>query len=408
MGLFAYRAKGSDGLVLEGTIEAEEKKSAMDSLRARKLVVLDLVQREATPWERVRALFNRGAEGVPPKELVLFSRQLSTMVSTGVPIVRGLGVLERQTKNPTLKAALGAVRADIEGGLSISEALQRHRDVFPPLYISMVKAGELGGILDVVLDRLSAYLESAEILRAKVRSALMYPMIVLGVCGGVTVFLLVFVIPRFEAIFAGFGSELPLLTQLLVDLSRLVQRFFILVVAAPFAARWAFRRYYATPEGQARVARALLELPIFGELMRKAAIARVARTLSTLVKSGVPMLPSLETAAETADNVVIAAAIRAARESVRDGGSLSVPLEKSGVFPEMVSSMIATGEETGALDTMLAKIADFYEQEIDTDVKGLASMIEPLVIVLMGVIVGTIVIAMFWPIFDLPNATEKL
>ncbi|MFA6316591.1 MAG: type II secretion system F family protein [Elusimicrobiota bacterium] len=349
--------------------------------------------------DRLARLF-KDPDAVAPKHLTQFTRQFATLISAGVPIIRGLTVLQKQAPTPGFKAVLGRVREDIEAGLSITEALAKHPAAFPKLYVAMVRAGEVGGILDTILDRLSLFLESSEAIKAKVKSAMMYPIVVLAICAGVTVFLMVFVIPKFQIIFQGFGKELPLLTQALIDLSALVKRFFILILLAPAAAWYAFKRFYATPDGQRFVDAKLLKVPLFGPIIQKAVIARWTRTLATLVKSGVPALQALDTSADTADNTVIADAVRQARDSVKDGGSLSSPLEKSGLFPDMVVSMVATGEETGSLDTMLAKVADFYEAEVDTDIKGLASMIEPIVIVLMGLIVGTIVAAMFLPIMD--------
>ncbi|MBI5883246.1 MAG: type II secretion system F family protein [Elusimicrobia bacterium] len=354
--------------------------------------------------DRLMAFF-RDPDAVSPKHLTQFTRQFATLISAGVPIVRGLTVLQKQAPTPAFKATLGRVREDIEAGLSITEALSKHPKTFPKLYVAMVRAGEAGGILDTILDRLSSFLESSEALKAKVKSAMMYPVVVLSICAGVTVFLMVFVIPRFQVIFAGFGRELPFITQLLIDISAGVKRFFVLILLAPAAGWYGFKKYYATPGGQRFVDAKLLQVPLFGPIIQKAVLARWTRTLATLAKSGVPALQALETSADTADNTVIADAVRAARDSIKDGGTLSAPLEKSGLFPDMVVSMVATGEETGSLDTMLSKVADFYEAEVDTDVKGLASMIEPIVIVLMGLIVGAIVVAMFLPILDIPGAT---
>lgn len=409
MPTFTYKAKTAAGLVMEGSIDAEEQRGAVDKLRGQKMVVLEIAEKAVSPIEKIKALvgWKDGKKEVPSKDLSLFSRQLSTLVGAGVPIVQSLGILESQAENPTFKEVLGAVKSDIEAGLSISDALKKHPNAFPDLYCSMVKAGELGGILDTILERLTAYLESSEALKAKVKSAMMYPAIVLSICSIVTVFLMIFVIPTFKNIFASFGAELPLPTQILIDISDAMKARWYLIVGFPFAAWKGFQKFYATPAGQKWVDAQSLKAPIFGPILKKVAVARFTRTLGTLIKSGVPIMQALDTVASTAGNVVIAEAVMLTRESIREGGHLSDPLKKSGIFPNMVTSMISVGEETGALDIMLTKIADFYDQEVDTAVKGLTSLIEPIVIVVMGLIIGTIVIAMFMPMFGLGELAGK-
>lgn len=407
MAVFTYKAKGADGRMVEGTVDADEQKTAVERLRGQKLVVLEIGEKTASPLDAIAALFKRKGK-VYSRDLVLFSRQLSTLVGAGVPIVQSLAILENQAENPAFKEVLGAVRGDIESGLSISDALRKHPDAFPELYTSMIKAGELGGILDTILERLTAYLESNEALKAKVKAAMMYPIIVLSICFVITIFLLTFVIPRFATIFLSFGAKLPLLTQLLLDLSDFVKHYFILIALAPVAFWFLGKKWYKTPSGQKIVDAKLLTMPIFGIILKKVAVARFTRTLGTLIKSGVPILQALETVASTAGNVVISDAVFNARESIREGGHLSDPLKKSGIFPNMVTAMISVGEETGALDTMLAKIADFYDQEVDTAIKGLTSLIEPVVIVIMGTIVGTIVAAMFLPMFGMGELASNM
>jgi type IV pilus assembly protein PilC len=402
MPVFSYKAKGADGSVVEGTVDAEEQKTAVARLRDQKLVILEIGEKTSSPLDGLKALFKVKGK-VYTRDLVLFSRQLSTLVSAGVPIVQSLAILENQAENPAFKEVLNAVRGDIESGLSISDALRKHPDAFPELYTSMIKAGELGGILDTILERLTAYLESSEALRAKVKSAMMYPIIILSICFVITVFLLTFVIPRFATIFESFGAQLPWLTQALLDLSTFVKSpvHFIGIALSPVALWYGYKRVNKTAAGQKFIDSQTLKLPLFGIILKKVAVARFTRTLGTLIKSGVPILQALETVAATAGNVVIAEAVLGARESIREGGHLSDPLKKSGVFPNMVTAMISVGEETGALDAMLSKIADFYDQEVDTAVKGLTSLIEPIVIVVMGAIVGTIVAAMFLPMFGM-------
>jgi type IV pilus assembly protein PilC len=400
MPAFAYKAKGTDGNVQEGVVEANEQAGAVQALRAQKLVILEISEKTATPLDAIAGFFKKKGK-VTAKDLVIFSRQLSTLVGAGVPIVQGLGILESQAENPAFKTVLGGVRADIEGGLSISDALKKHPEAFPELYTSMIKAGELGGILDTILERLTSYLENNEALKAKVKSAMMYPIIVLSICGAVTVFLMVFVIPTFKNIFASFGAELPFLTQIFIDLSDITKQYFPLIIASPFAGIKAAKKFYADPRGQRWCDAKALKLPIFGAILQKVAVAKFTRTLGTLVKSGVPIMQALDTVAATAGNVIISDAILATKESIREGGHISDPLKKSGVFPNMVTSMISVGEETGSLDIMLGKIADFYDMEVDAEVKGLTSLIEPIIIVVMGVLIGTLVIAMFLPMFGM-------
>ncbi|HXT01759.1 MAG TPA: type II secretion system F family protein [Elusimicrobiota bacterium] len=408
MPAYAYKAKTSAGLVMQGVIDADEQKGAVDKLRSQKLVVLEIAEKTAGPLDKIKALIAAGSKGkVTSKDLVLFSRQLSTLVGAGVPIVQSLGILETQAENPAFKEVLAGVKADIEAGLSISDALKKHPDAFPDLYTSMIKAGELGGILDTILERLTVYMESSEALKAKVKSAMMYPAIVLSICAIVTCFLMVFVIPTFKNIFASFGAELPLPTQILINISDAMKHYWYLLVATPYGVYQGFIAFYKTPKGQKLVDGYTLRAPIFGIILKKVAVARFTRTLGTLIKSGVPIMQALETVAQTAGNVVIADAVLATRESIREGGHLSDPLKKSGIFPNMVTSMISVGEETGALDVMLSKIADFYDQEVDTAVKGLTSLIEPIVIVVMGVVIGTIVVAMFMPMFGLGELASK-
>lgn len=402
MPIYAYKAKAASGLVMEGTIDANEQKGAVDKLRSQKLVVLEITEKTESPFVKIKKALGFGGKGkVGSNDLMLFSRQLSTLVSAGVPIVQGLAILESQAENPAFKEVLGDVKSDIESGLSISDALKKHPNAFPDLYCAMVKAGELGGILDTILERLTSYLESSEGLKAKVKSAMMYPGIVLSICALVTVFLFVFVIPTFKNIFESFGAELPLPTQLVIGISDWMKAQWYIVAGAPVAGWKGFNKFYATPKGQKFVDGKVLSLPIFGPILKKVAVARFTRTLGTLLKSGVPIMQALETVAQTAGNVVIAEAVLQTRESIREGGHLSDPLKKSGLFPNMVTSMISVGEETGALDIMLNKIADFYDSEVDAAVKGLTSMIEPIVIVVMGLIIGTIVIAMFMPMFSM-------
>ncbi|MBI5200930.1 MAG: type II secretion system F family protein, partial [Elusimicrobia bacterium] len=271
MPTYAYKAKGADGVVVTGEVDAHEQRHAIDRLRAQKIVVLEMTERQASPLDFI---FKKKKPPVESKDLVLFSRQLSTLVSAGVPIVQGLAILEEQTENPSFQEVLGEVRADIEGGLSISDALKKHPGSFPDIYCAMIRAGELGGILDTILERLSAFLESSEALKAKVKSAMMYPAIVLCICGVVTLFLLIFVIPTFKTIFSSFGAELPMPTQMLIDLADLLKKYSPIVVATPFVLKHVFEKYYATPAGKKAIDGLSLKAPVFGILLKKVAVAK--------------------------------------------------------------------------------------------------------------------------------------
>lgn len=400
MPAFAYKARMLTGGMTEGTIEAADQKAAVEQLRGQKLIPIELIQAAPPIMEKLMAMMPF-KPSVSTKELVLFSRQLSTLVSAGVPLVQGLTILEEQVESKLFKSVVHTIKDDIESGQSITDALRKHPNAFEELYVSMIKAGEVGGILDVILERLSAYLEAAENLKAKVKGAMMYPLVVSIIASAVTLFLLMGVIPTFSTIFAGFGAELPFITQILIDLSYGLRKFWYLVIGAPVGIVFALKQYRKTDLGKRNLDAISLKLPVFGILLKKVAVAKFTRTLGTLIKSGVPILQALETVAKTAGNKVIEIAIMTARESVKEGERIAVQLKKANIFPPMVIQMVAIGEETGNLDTMLSKIADFYDQEVDTAVKALTSMIEPIIIVVMGVVIGFIVIAMFLPMFEL-------
>ncbi len=403
---FAYKAKMLTGGLTEGLIEATDLKAAIDQLRGQKLMPLEILESAPPLLDRI-AKFLPFKPNVKPKELVLFSRQLSTLVSAGVPLVQGLTILEDQVESKLFKGIVHAIREDIEAGQSITDALRKHPNAFEELYVSMIKAGEVGGILDVILERLSAYLEQAEALRSKVKGALMYPAVVSVIAASVTLFLLMFVIPTFSSIFSGFGAELPFITQIMIDLSFGLRKYWYLVIGAPVVVFFLIKQYRKTDIGQRNMDAISMKLPVFGLLLKKVAVAKFTRTLGTLIKSGVPILQALETVAKTSGNRVIEIAIMTARESVKEGERIAVQLKKANIFPPMVIQMVAIGEETGNLDTMLAKIADFYDQEVDTAVKALTSMIEPIIIVVMGLVIGFIVIAMFLPMFELGSLAGR-
>ena len=394
--LFAYKAKDSVGKQTEGTVEAADEKAALGRLRGQRLSVTEIKPAKGKAGKQGKL----GGK-VDNKDVVIFSRQLSTLVSSGVPIVQGLTILSEQAEAPNFKLVLNNLRTDIEAGLSIADAMKKHPNAFTELYVAMIRAGEVGGILDTILERLSAYLESNEALKGKVKSALMYPIVVFSAAGLITIFLIVFVIPIFKDIFAGFGAKLPFITQQLINISDFLRHYILFMIPPVGGGVWAFKKWMKTPKGERKVDEIALKLPIFGILLKKVAIAKFSRTLGTLIKSGVPILQGLETVAKTAGNKVIEEAIDGSQKSIKEGGRISDPLKKANIFPPMVIQMISVGEETGGLDTMLTKIADFYDTEVDTAVKGLTSMLEPLIMIFLGVVIGTIVIAMFMPMFSL-------
>jgi len=407
MAKFRYKARTSTGGMTASTLDSLDMRSAMEKLKAQKLIVLEIKEEEQSALKELLNKINPIKPSVTPKELVLFSRQFSTLVTAGVPIVQGLTILIDQAETPYFKSVISKIREDIEQGISITDAMRKHPKAFTELYVSMVKAGEVGGILDTILERLSTYLEAAEELKGKVKSAMVYPAVICCVAGGITLFLLIFVIPTFQTIFSSFGAELPLPTRILIALSNFLRHFIILVLAVPFVVFWLFKRFKSTAKGLLLIDSISLKLPMFGLLIKKVSIAKFARTLGTLIKSGVPILQALDTVAKTSGNKVVEIAINSARDSIREGERMAEPLKKTGVFPAMVVQMIAIGEETGNLDTMLNKIADFYDQEVDAAVKGLTSMIEPLIMVGMGILVGGIVMAMFMPMFEMGNLASK-
>ncbi|MGC9070264.1 MAG: type II secretion system F family protein [Elusimicrobiales bacterium] len=397
--IFIYRAKDptKNNKIVEGEIEAESKEKAILNLKAKRLQVVDIVP--------VKRKLKKAK--ISSKDIAIFSRQLSTLVSSGVPIIQSLSILESQSENLNFAKVIRTIKKDIEGGLSISDAMAKHPKIFGELYVSMIRAGELGGVLDVILDRLSIYLESSQALKEKVKSAMIYPMVVGAIAIVITIFLVIYVIPIFKGIFEGFGTELPLITRAVIFVSDMLKRYLIFLVLAGFGFYYILKRYISTPKGRRRFDYIMLNLPIFGILLKKVAIAKFSRTLATLIKSGVPILQGLETVAKTSGNTIIEDIIMESMKSIKEGGKISEPLKKGGIFPEMVVQMISVGEETGNLDAMLFKIADFYDQEVETAVKGLTSMIEPLVMVFMGVVIGFIVIAMFIPMFEMGEIASK-
>jgi len=395
---FKWEGKVVGGGAQSGTIEAVNETIVRAQLRQQRIIPTKIKKLS----ERKQIVLFKSK--VKPKNLAIFTRQLATMIDAGLPLVQSLDILAEQEENPTLKDILGQVKDDVESGMTFAAALKKHPKAFNDLYTNMIVAGEEAGTLDIILNRLATFIEKAEALRRKVKSALMYPMIVTFVAVVVVGILMVFVIPTFEKMFREAGQQLPGLTQLVVDTSKFVRSHILIVIGFIIVLIIAIRYIRKTDKGKKAIDGFLLKLPIFGILLRKVAVARFTRTLSTLMQSGVPILDGLQLVAKTSGNKVIEDAVMEARENISSGENIAEPLARSKVFPPMVTRMISVGENTGALDQMLNKIADFYEDEVDTAVAGLTSMLEPLMIVFLGGVVGTIVIAMYLPIFNMANA----
>ncbi len=406
---YTYKARNMSGAVVTGTIEAESQRSVILRLKQQHLMVISADEEKLNPFVDALSKVSLSILGkVGLKDLVLFSRQLSTLINAGIPIVQCLNVLIDQVENKSFKSIIMIIREDIEKGASITMALGKHPAVFNQLYTSMVKSGESGGVLDEVLERISSYLESVQALRRKVRSAMAYPAVVSFVAIGIVIFLLTFVIPAFEGVFDSFGAKLPLPTQILINCSKLMRMYlpwmFLIAVIVFFFLRLLVTK---TEKGRITFDSLCLKIPIFGALFRKIAVSRFARTLGTLVRSGVSILEALEIVAKTSGNKIVELAVMGARSSIREGERITDPLRECGVFPPMVIQMVSVGEETGALDNMLMKVADYYDREVDMTVSTLASLIEPLLIVVLGIVVGTIVICMYLPIFMMSSVISR-
>jgi type IV pilus assembly protein PilC len=341
---------------------------------------------------------------VKKKSLAIFTRQLATMIDAGLPLVQSLDILAKQEASEIFQEIIRTIKNEVESGATLAAALQKHPRVFDNMYVNLVVAAEEAGTLDVILGRLATHIEKMEALKKKVKSAMVYPIMIVSVAIGVTIVLMVFVVPVFEKLFAGMGSSLPLPTQIVVNISKLFKNYLPIMIILAIAATIALNRYYKTEQGRRRVDDLLLKTPIFGELIRKIAVSRFARTLATLVTSGVPILESLNIVAGASGNKIVEEAILKGRTSISQGQTISEPLTESGVFPMMVTQMIAVGETTGSLELMLTKIADFYDDEVDVAVATLSSMLEPVLMIFLGVIVGGLVIAMYLPIFKMASA----
>jgi type IV pilus assembly protein PilC len=401
MTTFAYSGRTRTGQNVTGERQADSMDAAVAALRREQILVTQInpVKDKAA----AKTVVKKGgrAKKVDPKNLAVFTRQFSVMIDAGLPLVQCLEILGTQEEDKGFSATILATRGDVEGGMSLADAMKRHPKTFDPLFTNMIAAGEAGGILDTILKRLATYIEKAVKLQSQVKSAMVYPVAVVVIATVVVGVILWKVIPTFANLFAGLGADLPLPTRVVIALSNNLVRFGPFLIVGFFAASFAFRQYYATVKGRMVVDRMVLKMPILGPLMRKIAVARFCRTLSTLLASGVSILEALDITAKTAGNAVVEEAILTTRKSIERGETIAAPLKETAVFPPMVVQMIGVGEATGALDTMLSKIADFYEEEVDVAVAGLLTLLEPLMIALLGGIVGGIVIAMYMPIFAL-------
>lgn len=397
MAVFAFSGRTRTGQVINGEMEAPNREAVVAQLR-RQQVLATSIKPKARDIEISIPGFGAKAN---EKDLAIITRQLATMIDAGLPLVQCLDILAQQQEKKFLKSTLQDIRQDVEGGSTFSAALKKHPKVFSGLYTNMVEAGEAGGILDTILNRLAAYIEKAMTLKKRVKTAMFYPATIVSVALVVVTFLLMYVIPTFEQLFAGFGASLPLPTVIVLKLSNFVQAYILFIIGGLVGTVVGLRMYYRTEGGKRAIDGLLLRLPIFGTLIRKVAVAKFTRTLGTLVSSGVGILDGLDITARTAGNKVVEDAILKARTTIAQGKTIAEPLQASKVFPPMVTQMIAVGEQTGALDRMLNKIADFYDEEVDSSVAGLTSLLEPLLVIFLGVIIGGVVIAMYLPIFKL-------
>ena len=394
MATFEWKGRRGDKIE-SGVIVAESKEAVRARLRRQQIIVTQVKEQ----GKEIAFPLLRG--GISAKELAVFTRQFSVMIDAGLPLVQCIEILGIQSENKVFQKVLLQVRQDVESGATLADAMRKHPKVFDDLYCNMIAAGEAGGILDTILQRLAVYIEKIVKLRRAVRSAMIYPVAVLSIAALVVAIILWKVIPTFAALFAGLGAELPLPTRVVIWMSNFVARYFLILIFLLVAMLYALKRYHGTYRGRRVIDGILLKMPILGPVLRKIAVARFCRTLGTLVSSGVPILEALEITAKTAGNAIVEDAIMATRKSIEEGKTISEPLKETEVFPPMVVHMIAVGEQTGALDAMLSKIADFYEEEVDAAVENMLTLLEPIMILFLGIVIGGIVISMYLPLFSL-------
>jgi type IV pilus assembly protein PilC len=393
---YTYTARAVNGELKSATIDAPSRDDVIKQLRQLKLNVVKIDEGTANRKKR--------GGSIKMRDVVIFTRQFSTMINAGLPLVQALDILATQSENPALKDVTRQVVFDVESGNTLADAMRKHPRAFSDLYVNMVAAGEAGGILDTILMRLAVFMEKNDALVRKVKGAMIYPGVIISVAAIAITVLLIFVIPTFESMFASVNIALPLPTRIVIGISRGLKSYWYIVLGVAAGIYFSIRSYYRTPGGKLNIDKLLLKMPVLGDVLRKSAVSRFTRTLGTLISSGVSILDGLEITAKTAGNRVIQDAIMESRSSIAGGDTIAAPLKKSAVFPPMVISMIAVGEQTGGLDEMLSKIADFYDEEVDAAVSGLLALMEPVMIVFLGVVVGGMVVAMYLPIFDMVNA----
>lgn len=400
MPVFLWEGRARGDQVRKGEMEAVSDQEVRASLTRQGITPVKVKKKPKDLFENVSFMQPR----VHQQDIIIFCRQFSTMIDAGLPIIQCLDILQSQQENKSFKKMLSSIKESVESGQTLAEALKKYPEHFDNLFVNMIAAGEAGGILDVILRRLSAYMEKAAKLKRQVKGAMTYPAVTLGIALLVVAVILVFVIPVFEEMFADFGKALPIPTQIVVNMSQFVQKRILHIVIAIALFVYAFRRFYRTEKGRALIDNAMLKLPVIGILIRKVAVARFTRTMSTMLASGVAILEALDIVAKTAGNKTIEKAIYTVRSGIAEGQTIADPLSQTGVFPPMVCSMIAVGEATGAIDTMMEKIADFYEEEVDQAVENLTSLIEPFMLVFLGITIGGLVVSMYLPVFQMAGA----
>jgi len=402
MPVYKWEGRTLKGLIKKGEMEAPDEATLRIHLRQQGVIPTKILSK----GKEVKFSLPFFKKKVKQRAVAIFTRQLATMIDAGLPLVQSLEILSSQQDSPVFKKVIREIKEHVEGGSTFAGALKNHPITFDDLYTNLVVAGEEGGILDNILNRLASYIEKAEALKKKVKSALVYPSTIVAVAIAVVGILMIFVIPVFETMFSSAGQSLPLPTLIVLTMSKFIKKYIIFFVAGMIVFFILFKRYYKTDGGKALVDRLLLKLPVFGELFRKVSVARFSRTLGTLVSSGVPILDGLSIVSKSSGNRAVEIAILNARASIREGETISEPLNRSGIFPPMVIQMINVGESTGALDAMLNKIADFYDEEVDVTVGNLTSLLEPLLMIFLGVVIGGVVIAMYLPIFNMASAVR--
>ena len=402
MAVFLYTGKTRTGVPQKGEIEATDRAAATALLRQRQLLVTSLRPKPKDIQLKIPGIGGK----IKEQEVVIFTRQFATMIDAGLPLVQCLDILSRQAENKEFAKVIGQVKTDVESGDSLADALRKHPKVYGNFYVNMVEAGEAGGMLDSILARLAAYMEKAAALKSEVRGAMVYPAVIVSIAILVVVFLLIYVIPVFAEMFDSFGGTLPAPTRFVMYLSDLVQAYILYAVPLVVALFLLFKRFYRTDKGRLVVDKLVLKFPVFGPLVQKVAVAKFTRTLGTLISSGVPIIDALEITARTAGNKVVEGAVLSLITSIKEGETIAEPLSREAIFPPMVVQMIEVGESAGALDAMLNKIADFYDEEVDTAVKALTKLMEPMLMVFLGTVVGGMVVAMYLPIFKIAGAVE--